>query len=338
MKTTTPTMSPFHSLKMLTQDEGASTFIRLFKSRHVSDLQLIFWASCIGMIGGSIFVFIWHRWVDPTGVIGSTALITAIVGTGCGVLTWVYQTGSARLGVVDLFACEIATICTVVAVTEAAPLFVQMYRDPPSLSTKFSSQEHYSPIFDNNAKDLHVLEARVVERVTEFYTYLKAMRNYLRIVSAIERPQDEIQRWRVRVRNVIYMLFLMLESARKSVERLVEYEPERVQNTITILLSELVAFGLLLELFEEEAREHPGYNARLERLRLRKTGYPDLVRAIYQRVSSPKDKDGRDKVEWQRAAALIGELNQRCHDVFGEWIDPSAARSPSPKPVTKLGR
>jgi hypothetical protein len=50
----------------------------------------------------------------------------------------------------------------------------------------------------------------------------------------------------------------MFESARNSVDRLVEYEPERAQNTITILLSEPVAYSLLLEIFEKEERDHPG--------------------------------------------------------------------------------
>jgi hypothetical protein len=63
------------------------------------------------------------------------------------------------------------------------------------------------------------------------------------------------------------MLFLMLESGGESVDRLIEYEPEQLQNTITILLSELIAYGLLLKEFETEAETRRAYNARLERLR-----------------------------------------------------------------------
>jgi hypothetical protein len=316
---------PFHFWRMLTKDKAASTFIRLARSQHVADLQLIFWISCILMLAGSIFVITWHTWVDSSGVIGSTALISGVVGVGCGVLAWTYQTGSARLGVVDLFACEITTICRVIAIAETAPRYVQMYRDPPPRSMNFSSQEHYSPVFDQNSKDLEVLEARVVERVTEFYTYMKALRDYLRLLSTIERPHDEVERWSLGMRSVIYMLFLMLESARKSVDRLVEFEPERAQNTITILLSELVAYGLLLEVFEADARERPGYSARAERLRLRKRDYLDVAPQIYRRANDLKDNE-----EWQGAAALIGELNQRYYDVFGEWIDAGAARSSDP--------
>lgn len=318
-------VSLFHFWRALTKDKAASTFIRLARSQHVADLQLIFWTSWILMLAGSIFVIIWHKWFDSSGVIGSGALISGIVGVGCGVLAWTYQTGSTRLGIVDLFACEITTTCRVIAIAETAPRYVQMYRDPPSRPLNFISQEQYSPVFDQNSKDLEVLEARVVERVTEFYTYQKALRDYLRLLGAVERPQDDAERWRQGMRNVIYMLFLMLESARRSVDRLVEYEPERAQNTITILLSELVAYGLLCEAFEAEALLRPGYNARAERLRLRKSDYLKHVPTIYWRANSLRD----DK-EWQGAAALIGELNHRYHDVFGEWIEPDPACSPEP--------
>ena len=73
-----------HLFESLTLDKGASTFVRLFRSRHVADLQLIFWSSCVLMLAGSVFVFVWHKWVDNTGVIGSATLISAIVGVGCG--------------------------------------------------------------------------------------------------------------------------------------------------------------------------------------------------------------------------------------------------------------
>ncbi len=313
--------SSFSLVRVLTRDGGASTVVRLFESHLVADLQLIFLVSCLLMVVGSIFVFVWHGWVDTTGVIGSAALISAIIGIGSGVLAWTYQTGSARLGVADLFTCEITTICRVVAIAETASNFVEMYKKPPPLfAPKFSSEEQYSPIFNQNCRDLEMLEARTVEPVTEFYTYLKTFRDYQRMLSNIERPQEEADRWRNGLRNVIYMLFLMLESARKSVDRLVEYEPERATQTITILLSELVAFDLLLNVFKEQAPERRANNARLENLQLRERDYPNLVPALFEQASS-----NRDSKEWHRAVALIGELNFRYHEVFGTWLDPDAA-------------
>jgi hypothetical protein len=318
-------MTPFSFWSALTKDNAASTFIRLAKSHHVADLQLIFWVSCILMLAGSIFVIIWHGWMDSSGVIGSTALISGIVGVGFGVLAWAYQTGSARLGIVDLFACEITTICRVITIAETAPRYVQLYSDPPSVPMNFNSHENYSPVFDQNSKDLEVLEARVVGRVTEFYTYLKTLRDYLRLVGTIVQPQDERERWSTGMRNAMYMLFLMLESARKSVDRLIEYEPECAQNTIEILLSELVLYSFLLKVFEAHEQEHLGYNAHAERLRLRKDDYATLAHTIYARALSK-----RDRGSWQKTIALLKELDHRYHDAFGEWLNashPSSATS-----------
>jgi uncharacterized protein (DUF486 family) len=307
--------------RSLTKDDSASTFLRLMNSAHVADLQLIFVVTCFLIVVGPIFVTIWHKWVDTVSVIGSATLISGILGVGCGVMAWIYQTGSARLGIVDLFACEITTICRVITIAETAPHYVTLYRDPPSLPLSFSSQEQYSPVFENNSKDLEVLEARVVGRITEFYTYLKALRDYLRLLSAIEKPSGEPDRWRAQLKSVIYMLFLMLESARNSVDRLIEYWPERAQNTIIILLSEMALYSLLCEIFEAEAKEHPGYSARRERLRLRKNDYLELAPALYWTAKSKKnDRD------WMQAAALTEELNFRYHDAFGEWIDLEGSR------------
>ena len=230
---------------------------------------------------------------------------------------WIYQTGSARLGIVDLFACEITTLSRVAAIVEIAPHYVDMYQTPPPRPPAFMSQEHYTPVFDNNSKDLEVLEARVVQHVTEFYTYLKTLRDYLRLLSTIEKPQERPEEWRLMLRSAVYMLFLMLESAREAVRRLVEYEPEREQNIITILLSELVAYGLLLKEFEAEAEHRRGYNAKLERLRLRRRQYDEVVRETKTKVSNGIENNQKRPEDWQLAWALLGELGRRYEDAFG---------------------
>jgi hypothetical protein len=58
------------------------------------------------------------------------------------------------------------------------------------------------------------------------------------------------------------------------------------------------------------------------RLQLRKQDYLDFVPNLSARPRAQKNKD------WQQAAALIGELNHRYHDVFGEWIDRNRAGLP----------
>lgn len=323
----------------LTSDDGASTLCRLFVSRHVADLQLIFWSSLILMLAGIVFIIIATAWItidwpQMANLTLSTTLLGAVVGVGLGALAWTYQTGSARLGVVDLFACEVATICRVIAIADMASHLEQMYETPPSTPMKFESQEQYSPIFNSNSKDLEVLEARVVEPVAEFYTYLKAMRDYLRLLGTIERPQDDKVKWRTAVQNVTYMLLMMLESGRKTVGQLLEFDPEKAENTIMILLSELVSFKMLVEKFEMQYGEGPSSNARLERLRLRKKKYPSIVRAAYDSAKNHAEANSEDELErWQRAEALLGELDQTYHRVFGEWIAPqdAPARQVSPR-------
>jgi hypothetical protein len=326
---------PLRFFEKLSEGDGVSTLERLFKSRHVADLKFIFLVSCVLTLVGSSFVVWWHGWIDKSGVIGPAALISAIVGTGCYIIAWTYQTGSARLGIVDLFSCEIGTICKVTTVTETALHYARMYENPPCQTIiPFSSQEQYSPIFESNSNELKVLEARVVEHVTEFYTYFKAMRDYLRLVHEIDKPQQEIERWRTLLRNGIYTLFLMLESARKSICVLVECEAQQAESTIVILISELVAYGLLLKYYEGQTSELSRYDARLERLRLRKKEYHVIVCAIYRRTSSLKDYNGRDKQTWQRAAALLPELNQRYHDALGKRIECEFPPSALPKSVS----
>ena len=50
-----------------------------------------------------------------------------VVGVVGAVIAWAYQSGSARLGVIDLFACEISTLCRVATVVDtAAPICWQV--------------------------------------------------------------------------------------------------------------------------------------------------------------------------------------------------------------------
>ena len=74
-------------------------------------------------------------------------------------LAWTYQAGSARLGVVDLFACEIATLCRVAAVIDMVQRYIDLFHtgpemplphaidgDMPTNGGRFTSQESYFPV------------------------------------------------------------------------------------------------------------------------------------------------------------------------------------------------
>jgi hypothetical protein len=307
----------FNLATRLTRDDAASTFNRLATSQHVADLQLIFISTCVLMVVLPAIVILGWGLTEANISIPVVAPVAAILGAGFSVLAWTYQSGSARLGIVDLFGAEIATLCRVSAIVEMAPLYKEMYCKPPKQPPAFISQEQYTPVFDHNSKDLEVLEARVVKNVTQFYAYLKVVRDYLRVLSTIQEPEGHPTEWKSVMVMVIYMLFLMLESGRESIRRLIEYEPEREQNIITILLSEIVAYGLLLKIFEHQAEKNPGYSAKLERLRLRREGYDTLVRRTVALIRDHMGAEDPDREQWESANALLEELNHRYQDAFG---------------------
>jgi uncharacterized protein (DUF486 family) len=304
-------------IERLKKDKSASTFNRLLTSQHVPDLQLIALVTLVlAVIFSAPVVAGWF------GAFGSSSApwiavlsLPAIWGTAGSILTWTYQTGSSRLGVVDLFSSEIATICRVITIVEVAPRCKDMYENPPERAPEFLSQEHYTPVFDDNSRALEVLEARVVEHVTCFYSYLKTMRDYLRVLSTIEKPRDHPEEWRSGMLNIIYMLFLALESARRSIRRLVEFEPEREENTIVILLSEVVVYAVLFEAFKARAAKIPEYSAKFERLRLRRNEYEACVVETAAQVRSHMTRE--DKDEWMRAFVLLEELDHRYKVAFG---------------------
>jgi len=115
-------------------------------------------------------------------------------------------------------------------------------RPSAAASDKFVSQEEYFPVFDSNSRDLQQLEASVVNNITEFYTYMKATRDSLRKLAdmpaqpaALDRPTaatGEPDAWHDAMLNVIYLVFLGYESARKAVNDLIEFQPARAERSI----------------------------------------------------------------------------------------------------------
>src|ERR1700680_1689200 len=96
---------PFNLATRLTRDEAASTFNRLTTSQHVVDLQLIFVSTCVLMVVLPAVIFI------SSSSENVSITVAATLGDRFTPLAWTYQSGSGRLGIVDLFGCEIVTIC-----------------------------------------------------------------------------------------------------------------------------------------------------------------------------------------------------------------------------------
>lgn len=244
---------------------------------------------------------------------GYIPTISAVAAVSGAVVAWVYRTASVRLGVVDLFASEIITLCRVGTTVDLIEHCIGALECTGSAENRketkrdhytpyqFTSQEEYFPIFSSNSRDLEVLEADVVTNVAAFYTYMKVARDYLRRIGNIQL--QNITEWGETWRNIIYMEFLAYETARRAIDDLVEYEPRHVENTIIILLTEVVAFRFLLDKFDRDFRS--------ARLRLRLPGYREIAEKLETTLRTNFTEPKGDKAEWDKAIELWPELRDR---------------------------
>jgi hypothetical protein len=118
------------------------------------------------------------------------------------------------------------------------------------------------------------------------------------------------------MRDLVYMLFLALESARHAIADLVEYEPAEAERTIVILISELEAYRFLCRQFPDDQDVHH------QRIALRGIDYRYLVPRICSCVEAgkaseePADPDTelhglQLASRWEPAWRLLPELRRR---------------------------
>jgi hypothetical protein len=139
----------------LTEAESASTLFRFFRSQHVRDLKLIFTAA--------LFVFLSHLAIVLLVGVGTAvhsmflpdrppglgnqifaalaeffSFIIRYIGPGIpiygAIIGWAYLSASSRLGVVDLFASEIGTLCRVGTIFDIGARWVDAYAAPEKFS------------------------------------------------------------------------------------------------------------------------------------------------------------------------------------------------------------
>jgi hypothetical protein len=309
--------------RILRTGDPAATIDRLFISQHVADLRLIIAFAFIAVASvfaiGVVLSMVRAYCRDWGFIRGFWAFFAPVLGVFGAVLAWAYQAGSQRLGVVDSFACEISTLCRVATVVDSVGQSIEMFRhgspgpdgatNAGSPTRHFTSQENYFPVFENNTRDLQSLEAHVVINITAFYTYMKAVRDSARSLFEMSAPPAQSAPgsngaststpWREAARNVIYMMFLGLESARKAIHELVEFEPDEAERKIIILISELEAYCFLLDQFDESDTHY-------QRLQLREGDYREAKEDL--------DRLARDNVSnksWEPALILMPELERR---------------------------
>lgn len=333
--------------RVLRTGDPAATVDRLFVSQHVKDLRLIVAFALIavilvGVIGfpialenvrGPHLADLTFRQVAFSTAGRFLAFFAPVLGVFGAVLAWAYQTGSARLGIVDLFACEIGTLCRVATLVESVRRSIELFQrglpqgrngaGQSKLPThEFTSQGNYFPVFENNTRDLQALEASVVVNITAFYTYMKAVRDSTRALLNMDTSVTEsaplpsnpstIDPWHEAARNVIYMMFLGLESGRLAIRDLVEFEPDEAERTIVILISELEAYRFLRDQFPDEA------DMRHQRLALRDAVYREVVPRVCRDVEEGRASERKRSLggaqkssQWEPALRLIPELKRR---------------------------
>jgi|SRR5579862_479455 len=330
----------------LSADDAASTLFRFFRSKHVADLKLFAKLAFILLslhvslvVTYALSLPIAHLIANPgvhhshtdlfehavdvlfTRVFPSlfTYVGPAITIYGA-IVAWSYLSASKRLGIVDLFACEISTLCRVGTIFDIGKIYVEMYNKGDAAekhvaakhaasSQSFVSQEEYFPVFDHNSSDLESLEALVVESITEYYTYMKAARDLLRKLASIEASHiatpdstAKVDTWHQTVADLIYVLFLGYESGRKAIIDLTEFEPTRAEHTIVILLTELVCYSFLCEFLKHD-------KVRFSRLQLRQSGYESIVPALIKDVNHKYE--GSQGIYWAPAKRTVTELKDR---------------------------
>jgi hypothetical protein len=329
----------------LTEEEAASTLFRFFRSKHVVDLRLIV-VTILGLLSFYIIiliiglVFYWHD-IKPDLAV---TLIGPAVGIAGLIISWAYKAASTRLGIVDLFGCEIGTLCRVGTIFDIGTYYVRAYEGRADAKDdraekrdsfdKYTSQENYFPIFDNNSSDLQLLEALVVCRITEFYTFMKASRDTQRRLATIPSPNEMhlpqgaaagAQTWHAAILNVVYMIFLGYEAGRQAIEQLVEFQPSAAEKTLSIMITELTCYGLLLSKLKGDPR-YP-------RLLLRRDNYKDMTPKLYLRIASPYVMNDH---YWHPARELLLLLSERYEGALGETMDNAVARLKAEQAATAI--
>jgi hypothetical protein len=331
----------FWLLKRIRRYQGydkysAETVDRLIRSKHVKDLRSVALAIALFAVLATVVIVLiavvaygFSPGSPPAPVADGRPFsklyealvpfqISAVVAAVGGVLAWCYKIGSNRLGIIDLFSCEMTTLCRICTINGSAHTCIEAFKRDNlghdwirERFTYFESSEAYTPIFDANAKELQSLDVKVVINITAFYTYWKATGDAFRKAAPLNPATAAAQEskngaWDRAMRHVLYMHFLTLESARKAVRDLIEFEPNNAENTITILLSELPAYHFLLNSF-------PPNDVRHARLELRRGRYREVVQKVYYLTVDEHEKYGDLEAARKRYPARKG-LDELCRD------------------------
>ena len=336
----------------LSADDAASTLFRFFRSQHVADLRLIAFLATVLLLfygagvltaavkdpilnlctngltktlqhDGGVLGTIGHGFMVllTYGVPKLTTQFTPALPVWGAIWAWAYLTAATRLGVVDLFACEIRPVCRVGTAFDIGRVYVGKYyalqsghapprngqgktkKKAPEANNRFESEENYFPVFESNSHDLESLEAQVVAHITEFYTYMKVVRDLRRAATKSEPVHGEKEM----LVNLIFVVFLGYESARNAIKQLIEFEPTKAENMMMIMLTELECYAFLCGYYCPKIDDH----LRFERLTLRLADYQKDFDYIKSKLRHRDEEDP----DWGPALRTLPELTERYNEM-----------------------
>jgi hypothetical protein len=144
---------------------SAETFDRLTHSVHVEDLRWIVNIAAAGVTVAIIVIFViavveLFAGSKPHDVLVlAGTVLGAVFAVFGGIIAWCYQTGSGRLGIVDLFACEITTLCRICTIngladTCIAAFMAETMSDGDKMREQFSHFESWKPTHPSSTPTL----------------------------------------------------------------------------------------------------------------------------------------------------------------------------------------
>ena len=327
-------LSPFAIVRQLRLGAESSTFERLGRSRHVADLRLIFSVSIIMMIVSTIlalaFCFehqVMTNWQEvharESGWIWLRLGFAAIVDSGA--FIGAYRRDRLRRARLDLPEGQRAArrgrsvrlrdrhaVSCRRGVRHGAPLYRPVRERPAGRAAachRWRKPGRHHPL--HLAGELFSGVRRLGDGPSGTGGRCRQARHRVlhlhegdaRFAAQARRstppepggPHDDD--WHRAICSVLYMLFLGLESARKAIKDLVEFEPKQAEDMITILLSELLAYGFLREQFRGDLRQR--------RLEARDEAYRREIPALHRLVVVGAGP------QWDAAKDLSAEMMRR---------------------------
>ncbi len=293
--------------KWIEGDRGSAAtythFLRFIFSPHTRDLVII---ALLSLIVACVFAVQWFLECRASWSCSDIKLEPAGIGGALLIISWAYQAGNVRLGVVDLFVAEIFTMCKVASGTEFVSKLSQWSKNGFAPRCVVLPHQDVMIAFNTNAKDLELLDGNVVKYVTATYVYFKTVidrldrlhsKSLVENSSVSKLPENSESK---ELLEILLLAFGSFESARYALTIMVDNGERRDERVLFALVNELRAFNELWDQFDDEILKArisdrvPAYKKLYEELRCEKYkkgqyfGHDALIKetvSLLQRIS-----------------------------------------------------